>query len=193
MSLVKYRKKRDFTKTAEPPPASGKKKKKLARSRRPKGAIFVVQKHAASHLHYDFRLELDGALKSWAVPKGPSLNPKQKRLAVEVEDHPIDYAEFEGRIPDGEYGGGDVIVWDRGTWDPPPDAKAQIRKGRLEFDLHGEKLRGRWVLVRTRGESRQPQWLLIKRTDAEARSGAEIVDVMPLSAKSGRAVEMRAP
>lgn len=160
MSLKEYKAKRDFHKTREP---SGKTKKNKDTK------MFVVQKHHASHLHYDFRLELDGVLKSWAVPKGPSLNPKDKRLAVEVEDHPIDYATFEGEIPKGEYGGGHVIVWDKGEWLPPKDVDEQLKKGHLEFELHGEKLGGAWLLLRTRmpGGGKN-NWLLIKRDDESA-------------------------
>ncbi|MET0409974.1 MAG: DNA polymerase ligase N-terminal domain-containing protein, partial [Polyangiaceae bacterium] len=139
MSLDTYRQKRDFARTAEP---RGRKTKKGGNS-------FVVQKHEARRLHYDFRLELDGVLLSWAVPKGPSLDPKVKRLAMQTEDHPIEYGGFEGVIPKGEYGGGTVLVWDRGTWQPAGDAAAMYRKGHLEFELSGEKLKGGFHLVRT--------------------------------------------
>ncbi|RYZ66704.1 MAG: ATP-dependent DNA ligase, partial [Proteobacteria bacterium] len=155
MGLSSYNEKRDFKKTSEP---AGKK----ADSGR---SIFVIQKHDASHLHYDFRLELDGTLKSWAVPKGPSLDPQMKRLAMEVEDHPISYADFEGRIPKGEYGGGQVIVWDQGTWTPTGNARAGLKKGHLEFELSGEKLQGKFTLVRIREARGRNQWLLMKRTD----------------------------
>lgn len=124
----------------------------------------MVQKHRASHLHYDFRLEMDGVLKSWAVPKGPSLDPSVRRLAMAVEDHPLDYAGFEGIIPEGEYGGGTVMVWDRGTYVPENDMAAGMSKGELKFTLHGTKLKGSWVLVRTRAR----QWLLIKHRDQYA-------------------------
>src|SRR5688572_3617390 len=137
MGLAEYKRKRNFGKTPEP---AG----KVAPSR---GELhFVVQKHAASRLHYDFRLELDGTLKSWAVPKGPSLDPSVKALAVHVEDHPLDYAGFEGVIPQGEYGGGTVMVWDRGTWEPEgdDDPSTAYKKGKLKFTLHGEKLKGSW-------------------------------------------------
>ncbi|MBC7712141.1 MAG: DNA ligase D [Rhizobacter sp.] len=167
MSLKEYKSKRDFKKTAEPSGKMGKVKGKN---------IFVIQKHHASHLHYDFRLELDGVLKSWAVPKGPSLNPKDKRLAVEVEDHPVDYANFEGEIPEGEYGGGHVIVWDNGKWIPPADAKEQLKKGKLEFELKGHKLHGQWVLVRTHIPGRKNNWFLIKKNDEEASSKKNITD-----------------
>ncbi len=160
MSLKEYKAKRNFHKTKEP----------AGKTIKHKGAkMFVVQKHHASHLHYDFRLELDGVLKSWAVPKGPSLNPKDKRLAVEVEDHPIDYATFEGEIPEGEYGGGHVIVWDKGEWLPPKNVEDQLKKGHLEFELHGEKLGGEWLLLRTRiPGGKKNNWLLIKRDDKSA-------------------------
>ncbi len=158
MGLQEYRAKRDFKKTLEP------RGRKIATADE---RIFVIQKHAARRLHYDFRLEFDGVLKSWAVPKGPSLNPHDKRLAVETEDHPLDYADFEGSIPEGEYGGGDVIVWDKGEWVPPKNARAAFEKGHIEFELHGQKLSGKWMLVRTRrmGKSSKSQWLLIKRSD----------------------------
>lgn len=168
MSLKEYKAKRNLKKTLEPKgiavKGSGKK-------------MFVVQKHHASHLHYDFRLELDGVLKSWAVPKGPSLNPKDKRLAVEVEDHPVDYASFEGEIPEGEYGGGHVIVWDKGEWIPPKDVKDQLKKGRLEFELHGQKLGGEWLLLRTKGygSGKKNNWLLIKRNDEAADTKHDIL------------------
>ena len=153
--LKEYQQKRRFTKTAEPPPNT---------KRSPSGHLFVVQKHRASHLHYDFRLEMDGVLKSWAVPKGPSLDPSVRRLAMAVEDHPLDYAGFEGIIPEGEYGGGTVMVWDRGTYVPENDMAAGMSKGELKFTLHGTKLKGSWVLVRTRAR----QWLLIKHRDQYA-------------------------
>src|SRR5918911_1060948 len=164
--LAEYRKKRDFKKTAEP---SGDEAPPPARAGRLR---FVIQKHAASHLHFDLRLELDGVMKSWAVPKGPSMDPSVKRLAMQVEDHPIDYNTFEGTIPKGQYGGGTVMIWDRGRWFPQGDARAGMKKGHLDFRLEGEKLRGNWHLVRMRkreGE-RQDPWLLIKATDEAARS-----------------------
>jgi bifunctional non-homologous end joining protein LigD len=129
---------------------------------------FVVQRHAASHLHYDFRLELDGVLKSWAVPKQPAPVPGQKRLAVHVEDHPIEYGSFAGEIPEGHYGAGTVAIWDRGWWEPAGDPRAGYRKGSLKFTLHGHRLRGGWALVRMRDKS----WLLIKERDAPARAGS---------------------
>lgn len=153
-SLTEYKKKRKFDKTPEPGPT--KKKTKT-------GRMFVVQKHRATQLHYDFRLEVDGVLKSWAVPKGPSLDPTVKRLAMQVEDHPVDYAKFEGVIPEGEYGGGTVMVWDYGTYEPEntDDVASALRKGELKFSLDGQKLKGSWVLVRTRDR----QWLLMKHRD----------------------------
>src|ERR1700752_2755049 len=167
--LAKYRAKRDFSKTAEP---SGRAKVKASKSRR-----FVIQKHAASHLHYDLRLELDGVFKSWAVTKGPSLDPHDKRLAVEVEDHPLDYGDFEGTIPKGQYGGGTVEIWDRGYWAPEggQSAEAMLEKGDLKFTLDGERLKGSWVLVRMKhdrtGAIKRNNWLLIKHHDEYARDG----------------------
>ena len=157
------------------------------------GHAFVVQRHAARALHYGLRLELDGVLKSWAVPKGPSLSPGEKRLAVEVEDHPVDYRDFEGNIPEGQYGGGEVIVWDRGTWAPVGDPVEGLRKGHLRFEIAGEKLAGGWSLVRiaSRGGEKRVNWLLIKAKDEHAREGkdAEITVKRPESVLSGRAVE----
>ena len=175
-SLAPYRKKRDFRTTAEPRGGSTR--------TRAKTLEFVVQKHAASHLHFDLRLELDGVMKSWAVPKGPSLDPAVKRLAMQVEDHPIEYNAFEGIIPAGEYGGGTVMIWDRGSysyWEDDPDPVERLRdgyaRGDLKFVLRGSRLKGSWVLVRTRrGTAEKPQWLLIKHRDAFARSGSEIVE-----------------
>src|SRR5690554_3897035 len=137
--LRDYRAKRDFARTQEP---SGKAKAKAADK-----LSFVVQKHDASRLHYDFRLELDGVLKSWAVTRGPSTNPADKRLAVRTEDHPLDYGDFEGTIPEGEYGGGTVMLWDEGTWEPVGDPRAGLEKGDLKFRLHGKRMKGEWVLV----------------------------------------------
>ncbi|UXI69863.1 DNA ligase D [Tahibacter amnicola] len=167
MGLREYRRKRDFKATPEPAGAA----------RRPPGHTFVVQLHHASHRHYDFRLELDGVLKSWAVPKGPSFDPSVKRLAMEVEDHPLDYADFEGDIPDGHYGAGHVDIFDKGTWEPEGDARRDLARGELKFTLHGEVLRGSWVLVRTRREGK-PQWLLIKHRDefAGAKEADDYVD-----------------
>ncbi|MES2125226.1 MAG: DNA polymerase ligase N-terminal domain-containing protein [Gemmatimonadota bacterium] len=159
MALDEYRRKRKFTATTEP---RGKKAKSES------GRSFVVQHHLASHEHHDFRLELDGVLKSWAVPKLVSKVAGVRRLAVEVEDHPLAYGSFEGRIPEGQYGAGTVTIYDAGTWEPEGDARKGLREGKLEFVLHGKKLKGRWVLVRTReAEGRtKPQWLLIKRKAA---------------------------
>src|SRR5205809_122236 len=139
MPLEEYRRKRNFKKTPEPAGSPATSNGQLR---------YVIQKHAATRLHYDFRLELDGTLKSWAVPKGPSFDPKIRRMAVHVEDHPLSYASFEGVIPKGQYGAGTVIVWDRGTWVPVGDPRQGYREGKLKFELHGEKLRGRWTLVR---------------------------------------------
>lgn len=150
---------------------------------------FVVQKHAARRLHYDFRLELDGVLLSWAVPKGPSLEPGVRRLAARTEDHPIEYASFEGVIPENEYGGGSVVVWDRGTWEPDGDPRASMKKGRLTFHLFGDKLRGRWHLVRTGKEGKKEQWLLFKGRDEAARERSDIVAERPESVLSGRTIE----
>jgi bifunctional non-homologous end joining protein LigD len=149
----------------------------------------VIQKHQASQLHYDFRLEWGGVLLSWAIPKGPSLDPSVKRLAAPVEAHPLEYGSFEGVIPEGEYGGGTVLLWDRGTWTPEvPDVDEALRKGDLKFSLKGKKLRGSWVLVRTklgyRG-SKKPQWLLIKHRDGFA-SAEDILDAEPRSVVSKR-------
>src|SRR6059058_3079660 len=164
-SLSTYRKKRDFDKTAEP---SGDAPVAPSKQRR-----FVIQKHAASRLHYDLRLEFDGVFKSWAVTKGPSLDPHDKRLAVEVEDHPLDYGDFEGTIPEGQYGGGTVMLWDRGTWESD-DPERGFKKGDLKFTLHGDKLHGSWVLVRMKGDrygGKRTNWLLIKHRDEYAKEG----------------------
>lgn len=179
MPLELYRKKRDFRRTPEPRGGRAATGSKLR---------FVVQKHAASHLHYDFRLELSGVLKSWAVPKGPSLDPSEKRLAVMVEDHPVEYGGFEGKIPKGQYGGGTVLLWDRGTWTPRGDAEAGLKKGHLAFTLRGKKLRGEFSLVRMGREGRN--WLLMKHQDADARSGAKgVVEQRPESVASGKTIE----
>lgn len=182
MSLDKYHKKRDFKITPEP---SGKSETTKTSS----ALIYVIQKHRASQLHYDFRLEWAGALLSWAVPKGPSLDPAVKRLAMQVEDHPVEYANFEGVIPKDEYGGGTVMVWDIGTWDPEvPDVDEALRKGDLKFMLHGKKLQGSWVLVRTRGfgsSKGKSSWLLIKHRDQFATE-RDITLGEPTSALSHR-------
>jgi bifunctional non-homologous end joining protein LigD len=174
MGLAEYKKKRRFNKTPEPGPEE--KTSEL-------GNIFVIQKHRATQLHYDFRLEADGVLKSWAVPKGPSLDPSVKRLAMQVEDHPVDYADFEGVIPEGEYGGGTVMVWDQGVYAPENarGVSAALAKGELKFVLLGKKLKGSFVLVRTRDR----QWLLIKHKD-EYATDEEITETAPFSVISKR-------
>ncbi len=178
--LAKYASMRDFSVTAEP---SGE------RARTTGGNGYVIQKHAASRLHYDFRLELDGVLLSWSVPKGPSLKPGERRLAVRTEDHPLDYVSFEGIIPAGQYGGGTVVVWDRGTWTAEGDARDGMKKGRLTFTLQGEKLHGRWHLVRTKPQAKQEGWLLFKSRDAAANDTVDIVAERPESVLTGRTVE----
>ncbi|MEW9616210.1 DNA ligase D [Shinella sp. S4-D37] len=181
-TLDVYRQKRDFKATAEP----------RGRKARKGGHSFVVQKHDATRLHYDFRLEMDGVLKSWAVTRGPSLVPGEKRLAVHVEDHPLAYGDFEGTIPKGEYGGGTVIVWDRGTWEPIGDARKAYAKGHLEFTLDGEKLHGRWHLVRMQGKpgEKRENWLLIKGDDefAVPEDEDDLLDERPESVKTGRGI-----
>jgi bifunctional non-homologous end joining protein LigD len=181
MALEEYRKKRNFSKTPEP---AGKIANRTGRER-----FFCVQKHLASHLHYDFRLEHDGVLLSWAVPKGPSLDPRTKRLAMKVEDHPLEYGEFEGVIPEG-YGAGIVMLWDRGTWSPEvDDVDAALKKGDLKLTLNGYKLKGSWVLVRTGGRypgargGADRSWLLIKHRD-EWAGELDITDFAPRSVKS---------
>jgi len=175
MGLAEYKKKRRFNKTPEPSP-----EKKTSEF----GNIFVVQKHRATQLHYDFRLEADGVLLSWAVPKGPSMDPNVKRLAMHVEDHPVDYANFEGVIPEGEYGGGTVMVWDHGVYGPEEEKRAvtqAIAKGELKFAILGQKLKGSFVLVRTR----EPKWLLIKHRDKYAKE-EEIAETQPYSVLTKR-------
>jgi len=166
MSLALYRRKRDFAQTPEP---RGRPRRTAARR------SFVIQRHAARRLHYDFRLELDGVLKSWAVPKQPAPVAGQKRLAVHVEDHPLEYGRFAGEIPTGHYGAGKVAIWDHGWWEPAGDPRAAYRKGSLKFTLHGRRLHGAWALVRMRGRDDDPRdrkenWLLIKERDASARA-----------------------
>jgi bifunctional non-homologous end joining protein LigD len=178
--LAKYRAMRDFTKTPEPSGA-----KPAGRT----GNSFVIQKHAARRLHYDFRLELDGVLLSWSVPKGPSLSPSERRLAVRTEDHPLDYADFEGIIPPGQYGGGTVVVWDRGTWEPETEPREMLAKGRLSFTLHGEKLHGRWHLIRTKGGDRNENWLLFKSRDEAADEKLDVTLAEPASVVTGRTIE----
>src|SRR5438094_2041143 len=184
MALEEYKRKRDFKKTPEP---EGK-----LHPTKERGRFFCVQKHLASHLHYDFRLEHHGVLLSWAVPKGPSLDPKTKRLAMHVEDHPIDYGEFEGVIPEG-YGAGIVMLWDKGSWTPEvDDVDAALKKGDLKFTLNGYKLKGSWVLVRTGGRypggSGDRSWLLIKHRDDWAGE-LDITEFAPKSVKSGGDLE----
>jgi len=190
MALTTYRQKRRFDKTPEP--RGGKAKPAKAK----RDLAFVIQKHDATRLHYDLRLELDGVMKSWAVPKGPSLDPSVKRLAVHVEDHPIEYNTFEGVIPQGEYGGGPVLLWDRGRWIPEEDPREGYREGRLKFSLEGEKLHGSWALVRTKAfQGKKEQWLLIKHKDDAAKRGAaaEIVEKRPESVVSKRSIEEIGP
>ena len=179
-ALRDYSAKRDFSKTAEPAPApAGRRRAKLS---------FAVQKHAARRLHFDLRLELDGVLKSWAVTRGPSMRAGVRRLAVETEDHPMAYSSWEGVIPQGEYGGGTMIVWDRGTWTPEGDARKGLAEGRLTFTLDGERLKGAWSLVRMKDEGNRHNWLLIKRSDEHALKpgAAEPVEEEMTSVISGR-------
>jgi bifunctional non-homologous end joining protein LigD len=180
VGLTEYRKKRRFDVTAEP--AGG----KLPR-RAKKKLSYVIQKHRATALHYDFRLEWKGVLLSWAVPKGPSLDPSVKRMGMQTEDHPIEYAKFEGIIPEGQYGGGTVMIWDSGTWIPEvPDVDAALKKGELKFRLEGKKLHGSWVLVRIRArEGGRPPWLLIKHRD-EFAAKDDIAEKEPRSVVSKR-------
>jgi bifunctional non-homologous end joining protein LigD len=182
MALDEYRKKRRFNVTAEP------KGRGVRKTRRAKKLAYVIQKHRATALHYDLRLEWKGVMLSWAVPKGPSFDPSVKRMAMQVEDHPIEYNQFEGIIPAGEYGGGTVMIWDRGTWIPEsPDVDAALAKGELKLAMEGKKLRGSWVMVRTRsrpGQSRAA-WLLIKHRDAWA-STADVTESAPRSVVSDR-------
>src|SRR3954465_14326893 len=192
--LTEYRRKRDFRVTAEPRGGID-----VPRLGRP--LAFVIQKHAASHLHYDLRLELAGVMKSWAVPKGPSLDPADRRLAVQVEDHPIEYNTFEGIIPRGEYGGGTVMLWDRGSYepaamdegeDPERALKRDLHRGRLTVRFFGERLQGVFSLVRTKAgdeEDTKPQWLLIKRDDEDARPGFDLTAEAVTSVTTGRSME----
>ncbi|MFW9853390.1 MAG: DNA polymerase ligase N-terminal domain-containing protein [Candidatus Thorarchaeota archaeon] len=185
--LEEYQKKRDFRKTIEP---SGRRKKK---SKRP---LFVIQKHDASRLHYDFRLEVDGVLKSWAIPKGPSTKTKDKRLAILTEDHPLDYADFEGIIPEGEYGAGTVLVWDIGTYrnlraekeDDDASMGTSIKEGKVEIWLKGKKIRGGHALIRT-GKEKDSRWLLIKMDDPEADARRNPVSTEPKSVLTGRTID----
>jgi len=185
--LGTYKAKRDFTRTAEP--SGGR-----VTARKAGRLSYLIQKHAARRLHYDFRLEWNGTLMSWAVPKGPSENPDDKRLAVHVEDHPVEYGAFEGTIPEGEYGGGTVMLWDRGTWEPQDgvDVDEAMRKGKLAFVLHGERLKGKWALVRLRPRSSKDRdnWLLIKELDEYVeRKAKPITERETESVASGRAME----
>jgi bifunctional non-homologous end joining protein LigD len=189
--LKKYKQMRDFGDTPEP---SGGKPKKT------KLPIFVIQKHQASHLHYDFRLEMEGVLKSWAVPKGPSYDPGTKRLAMMTEDHPYDYASFEGVIPAGNYGAGNVIIWDNGTWEfiePGDDPVKAVKAGKLTFRMYGKKMFGEWALVRIGGRAKTDraksdkgnEWLLLKHRDEYANEKVDVTKVAPQSVVSGRIVE----
>ncbi len=180
--LAEYKAKRDFAKTPEP----------KAKREKAKGNSFVIQKHAARRTHFDFRLEKDGVLKSWAVTRGPSLDPHEKRLAVRTEDHPLEYGGFEGVIPKGEYGGGPVMIWDRGTWEPIGDPDEGLAKGDLKFRLHGDRLKGDWVLVRMKKDrtgGKRENWLLIKKRDDYARDGDEPTQDYDTSVKSGRSMD----
>lgn len=183
VALEEYRRKRDFEKTPEPPPGRV--------SRGGETLSYLIQKHDATRLHYDFRLELDGVLLSWAVTKGPSLNPADKRLAVHVEDHPLTYGSFEGTIPKGEYGGGTVMLWDTGSWEPVSDPHEGLKKGHLAFTLHGERLKGRWDLVRMKGDGKRENWLLIKVKDAHAEKGSneEFLEGLASSVTTGRTMD----
>ena len=182
-SLDTYNAKRDFSKTPEPP----------GRPAAKAGNAYVIQKHAARRLHYDFRLELDGVLKSWAVPEGPSLIAGKKRLAVATEDHPLDYGGFEGVIPEGQYGSGTVMIWDQGTWTPDFDPAFGYKKGHLKFHLNGKKLKGQWHLVRMKPKPREKNenWLLFKSDDEAARpaDAPDILAEKPHSAATGRSIE----
>src|SRR5215813_3607625 len=182
MGLEEYKRKRKFNETPEPPGEV----KKLA------GNSFVIQKHHATRLHYDFRLEMEGVLRSWAVPKGPSLNPAEKRLAMMTEDHPCDYADFEGVIPKGNYGAGNVIIWDNGTFEltEPDDGVKGIRQGKLAFKMYGKKMFGEWALVKIKGRSpKGNEWLLLKHRDGYANADVDVTEVAPQSVVSGKMVE----
>ena len=186
MSLKEYHKKRDFKKTGEPKGGGG-----GGASDKP---IFVVQKHDASRLHYDFRLEVGGTLKSWAVPKGPSSDPSVKRLAVPTEDHPMEYADFEGVIPEGEYGGGTVMVWDTGTYETFPDKEGEeslsseesFERGSMKIRLHGKKMKGEWAIFNMKGKK---EWLLMKKKDRHAGSGDTLIKDHPNSALTGKSLD----
>ncbi len=192
--LEEYERKRDFSKTKEPSGKRGKGKKGGAKRRHPR---FTIQKHAATSLHYDFRLEVDGVLASWAVPKGPSLDPRDKRLAMRTEDHPMDYIEFEGVIPKGEYGGGPVIVWDRGVYQNISHTRSgkemsieeALEKGDVKVFLLGEKVKGPYALVRTSKPGDREQWLLIKKKGEGADARRKPVSSQPESVLTGRTIE----
>jgi bifunctional non-homologous end joining protein LigD len=184
--LASYREKRDFTKTSEPVGA-----KKSSR----KGNGYLIQKHEARNLHFDFRLEHEGVLKSWAIPRGPSMDPGDKRLAVRTEDHPVEYGKFEGSIPKGQYGGGTVMLWDEGTWEPLEDPDEGFREGKLKFVVHGKRLQGGFALVRLRSDTGRKQgkenWLLIKEKDEFARpgEGGDLIESQLTSVRSEREME----
>src|SRR6202171_1649045 len=190
--LEKYEAKRRFEVTPEPPPRPRSSQARGAKEKKPEAGdalAFVVQKHDARRLHYDVRLEIDGAMASWAVPKGPSYDPSVKRLAIQTEDHPLEYGSFEGRIPDGEYGAGDSLIWDNGTADsvPPGQLSQQRKKGHIVVDFRGKKLRGQWHLVRTRGGAPgKAQWLMFKAKDGAEKPGYDVVTERPESVVSGR-------
>lgn len=183
MSLQEYARKRDFKQTPEPGPG------KVVKSDS-HGGRFFVQRHDATRLHYDFRLEIEGTLKSWAIPKGPTLDPSARHLAMMVEDHPLDYGDFEGNIPKGNYGGGSVMLWDRGTFEliGDDDGLAQIARGDLKFELHGEKLGGTYAIVHMKDRGKGNEWLIIKKKDDAARPGWDVESVA-YSVKTGRTQE----
>lgn len=186
--LDTYREKRDFTRTSEPEGAH-------KSSRKGKGHAYLIQKHEARNLHFDFRLEHDGVLKSWAIPRGPSMDPGDKRLAVRTEDHPIEYGSFEGSIPKGQYGGGTVMLWDEGTWEPLEDPDEGFKEGKLKFVVHGKRLHGGFALVRLRSDTGRKQgkenWLLIKEKDEFARpgEGGDLIESQLTSVRSEREME----
>ncbi|MDA2928111.1 hypothetical protein MYX78_12950 [Acidobacteria bacterium AH-259-G07] len=183
MALEKYQRKRDFSKTSEPAGGEGQESKDQPR--------FVIQKHRAKRLHYDLRLEMEGVLRSWAIPKGPSLNPDDKRLAIQVEDHPLEYADFEGIIPEGEYGAGKVIVWDQGTYEcigEETDPVKAWKTGKLDMRLHGQKLKGMWLLIKLKGRQ-DNQWLFFKKKDEYSDLQTEITEEAPESVLSGLEVD----
>ena len=187
--LETYKEKRDFEKTNEPKPVRG------SRSKKGHKPIFVIQQHDASHMHYDFRFEMDGVLKSWAIPKGPSTNPAEKHLAMETEDHPMEYAKFEGVIPEGEYGAGPVLIWDTGTYEDLKEMQGKdismqemYKKGKIEIFLHGKKLEGAYALIKTKGMG-DNKWLFFKMNDEYADARKNIVKSHPESVKSGKTID----